>query len=218
MTRGGPYGKMKKNETILVDLGLILTIFRYKSDCRGDIMNRINNIHGKSAADILRETGQENHIPVNLNRILWHYEISAMAMDFSDLERLLFKETSCEHDHILGAMITAPSGNTTIFYSNDSELMSSHRYRFTVAHELAHACINGEPNHIEFRHDGISNSPIEKRANIFAGELLIPLHQLETVSKKLLLPTVKSLAKVFEVSEAVMSARLKHLNRADLYI
>lgn len=181
-------------------------------------MNGINNIHGKSAPEILQETGQENCIPVNLNRILQHYEISAMAMDFSNLEKSLSEAIPFKHDRILGAMITAPSGNTTIFYSNDSELMSNHRYRFTVAHELAHACINGEPNHVEFRHDGTSNSAIERQANIFAGELLIPLHQLETVSKKLLLPTIKNLAKVFEVSEAVMSARLKHLNRADLYI
>lgn len=181
-------------------------------------MSRINNIFGKSVADILRETGQENCTPVNLNAILRYYKISACAIDFSSLEKSLSEATSCEHDRILGAMITTSSGNTTIFYSNDSELMSNHRYRFTVAHELAHACINGKPNHVEFRRDRISNNPTETRANTFAGELLIPLRQLEAVSKKLLLPTIKNLAKVFEVSEPVMVARLQHLNRTDLYI
>lgn len=209
---------MKKKKMVFVDLGILLAALKNKEDCRGEVMNKINNILGKSAADILKETGQENCIPVNLNQILRHYEISAMAIDFSELEKSLSIATSREPDRILGAMITAPSGNTTIFYSCDSELMSNHRYRFTVAHELGHACIDGEPNHIEFRHDGTSNSIVEQRANIFAGELLMPSAQLEAVSKKLILPTIKNLAKVFEVSEAVMSARLKHLDREDLYI
>ena len=77
---------------------------------------------------------------------------------------------------------------------------------------------NGEIRHVEFRYDGSSSNPREEKANIFAGELLIPLHQLEKVSKDLLLPTVKNLAKVFEVSETVMAARLKYLERPDLYI
>ena len=73
---------MSQKGMVLADLSLILTIFRYKSDCRGGIMNGINNIRGKSATEILQETGQENYIPVNLNSILRHYKISAMAMDF----------------------------------------------------------------------------------------------------------------------------------------
>ena len=71
---------------------------------------------------------------------------------------------------------------------------------------------------MEFRRDGEVNDENERRANVFAGELLIPIHQLESVSKRLLLPTVKNLAEVFEVSETVMLGRLKHLNRPDLYI
>lgn len=181
-------------------------------------MNKTNNILGKSAADILKETGQENCIPANLNQILRYYEISAIATDFSELEKSLSVVTSREPARILGAMITAPTGNRAIFYDCNSERMANHQYRFTVAHELGHACIDGEPNHIEFRYDGTSNSIVEQRANIFAGELLMPSAQLEAVSKKLILPTIKNLAKVFEVSEAVMSARLKHLDRKNLCI
>ena len=175
-------------------------------------MSKIN-FRGKSAADILRETGQENSIPVNLNEILHKLGISAIAMDFSNIESMM-----PEYGHILGAMLTTKEGNTAIFYSSDQTRMPDHRYRFTIAHELGHCCIDGKGEHIEFRRDVDADNESERKANIFAGELLIPLHQLEQVSRELFLPTLKNLAAVFEVSETVMLARLKHLKRTDLYI
>lgn len=72
-------------------------------------MDKINNLFGKSAADILKETGQENCIPANLNQILRYYEISAIATDFSELEKSLSVVTSREPARILGAMITLPA-------------------------------------------------------------------------------------------------------------
>ena len=182
-------------------------------------MRKIEELKEKSAAEILRETGQENNIPVNLGSILISLGISAISMDFSKIEKILAEEVA-ERGRILGAVMSTEEGNTAIFYSNDPELMSNHRYRFTVAHELAHCCLdfNGEIRHVEFRYDGSSSNPREEKANIFAGEVLIPLHQLEKVSKDLLLPTVKNPATVFEVSETVMAARSKYLERPDLYI
>ena len=209
---------MRQKGTIFVDLEFVLAALGYMRNCRGVIMDKIKNIRGKRAADILRETGQEHSFPISLNKIVEHYEISAQAIDFSFLEHGLPDNVVSARGRILGAMITSETGNTTIFYSNDPELMSDHRYRFTVAHELAHACINGQPNHIEFRHDRESDDEVEHLANIFAGELLVPLPQLEEVSKQLIFPTVKNLAEVFEVSNAVKFARLKHLGRTDLYI
>ena len=179
-------------------------------------MSKIERLKNNTAADILRETGQENVTPVNLREILQKFEISVISIDFSEIERMM-SDMVKERGRILGAVMTKDN-NTAIFYSNDKELMSNHRYRFTVAHELAHCCLDGELSHVEFRHDGSSASPQERAANIFAGELLIPLHQLERVSKELLLPTVKNLATVFEVSEPVMAARLAYLERPDLYL
>lgn len=209
---------MRTKRVVFVDFRPALVALGHMGNCRGVIMDKIKNINGKTVMDILQETGQEDSFPISLNKILQHYGISARAKDFSWLERQLTNRIVDARGRILGAMITNSAGDTTIFYSSDPILMSEHRYRFTIAHELAHACINGEPNHIEFRHDGTSNNVIEQQANIFAGELLIPLKQLEAVSEGLYIPSITNLAKVFEVSNAVMIARLEHLGRKDLYI
>lgn len=206
-----------KKRIVFIDVEMLLTIAGIMRNRRGDMMSKIQNYKGKSAVDILRATGQEHTIPVNLNEILRQMEISAISIDFSEIEKSLPDEVN-RRGRILGAAMTTQEGRTAIFYSSDKSLMSDHRYRFTVAHELAHCCLDECTNHVEFRQDGEVNDENECRANIFAGELLIPIHQLEEVSKKLLLPTVKNLAAVFEVSETVMLERLKYSGRADLYI
>lgn len=179
-------------------------------------MNKIKYLKGKTASEILKDTGQENSIPVDLRAILHKLEISAISMDFSEIEEILCDQVK-KRGRILGAVMTTHD-DAAIFYSNDQELMSNHRYRFTIAHELAHCCLGSDLNHVEFRHDGSFDEAGEREANIFAGELLIPLPQLERVSKELLLPTITNLAAVFEVSETVMAARIEYLNRSDLHI
>lgn len=207
---------MINKKTVLIDARVLLAAVNSKLGRRGIIMKKINLI-GLSAADILQKTGQENSVPVNLNKILKELGISAISTDFSNLEEIMSQELQ-KLGPILGASLTTKEGDTAIFYSSNPELMSDHRYRFTVAHELGHLCINGCKNHVEFRHAAMADDKNERTANIFAGELLIPLVQLERVSSELLLPTPKNLATIFEVSETVMFARLKHLNRQDLYI
>lgn len=206
-----------KKRFVFIDVEMFLTIAGVMRNRRGDMMSKIKNYTGRTAAEILKATGQENTIPVNLGVILRKMEVSVISFDFSQFEKIMPDEVS-RRGRILGAVMTAEEGRTAIFYSSDASLMSDHRYRFTVAHELAHCCLDGCTNHVEFRRDGEVNDENERRANVFAGELLIPIHQLESVSKRLLLPTVKNLAEVFEVSETVMLGRLKHLNRPDLYI
>lgn len=172
-------------------------------------------LYGKSAADILHETGQENNIHVSLNEILRHYRISAKAMDFTDLENFMRIWEFSEGNHIIGLMVSDPSGAVTIFYSNGSGFMQNYECRFIVARELAFQCLTDKPAHIKLKYD---DHPEDERANIFAGELLLPLHQLEIVSKELLLPTIQNLSRVFEVPEAVIVERLKHLKREDLAV
>lgn len=208
---------MNRDSDFWVDMWVLEFIIRCYAGHRGKIMSKIENLRGKKAAEILKETGQENNIPVDLRAILHKLEISAISMDFTEIETILFDQVK-KRGRILGAVMTTHDNDTAIFYSNDQELMSNHRYRFTIAHELAHCCLDGDLNHVEFRHDGSSDEASERRANIFAGELLIPLPQLEKVSKELLLPTITNLATVFEVSETVMAARIEYLGRSDLHI
>lgn len=177
-----------------------------KDDKMNNLMTSLRN---KKPIDILRECGQEDQVPVDLGAIFDQLGIRVLAMDFSEIEKMeVMKENVSRRGRILGAVI-AKGDTTAIFYSK-ADSVSSHRYRFTVAHELGHLCL-GEIDHIEFRHDGDANEASEVEANIFAGELLIPKKSLERISRKLIVPTITSFASVFEVSETVMAARLSYL-------
>ncbi len=52
---------------------------------------------------------------------------------------------------------------------------------------------------------------IERNANIFAGELLIPYSSLMSIYNQLLKPSLSVLAQIFQVSTSVMKARLNYL-------
>lgn len=173
----------------------------------------------KTADDLLKMTNQCDSYPINLKKILEKAEISALPMDFSRLEEEMSKSGELtEGNFILGAFVSKDN-KAAIFYRKEPD-MGIHRHRFTIAHELAHACLTGQDNHIEFRFDSdpASIDENELAANIFAGELLIPEPQLEVVIKKLIIPTVSTLADIFEVSYNVMEARLKYLGKYDLVL
>ena len=65
--------------------------------------------------------------------------------------------------------------------------------------------------HIEFRLADEEKDRKEKDADIFAGELLIPLKRLRKVYTDLTVPTSSALASSFVVSISVMEARLDYL-------
>lgn len=173
----------------------------------------ISAIRGKSAQDILRLCKQENSIPVDLTAILSKLGISSMAFDFSGMESSI--EACSKGNHILGALAT--NGNRAAIFYNADDDEDGHRYRFTIAHELGHCCLNhfpvdGSTTHLVFRTDGVTDDENEVAANIFAGQLLIPRMSLLDVINRLYAPSVKNLADIFNVSEPVMRERLKYLN------
>ena len=57
----------------------------------------------------------------------------------------------------------------------------------------------------------MEEDPVEKKANIVAGEILIPLPLLKKEYLKLDIPSSTVLANIFKVSQNVMEARLKYL-------
>lgn len=172
----------------------------------------ISAIRGMDASEILELCRQENSIPVDVTAILKKLGISCLAFDFSKLESQI---PECFNgNHILGALATK-GDKAAIFYSVDDK-RDSHRYRFTIAHEIGHCCLNHiDTNkalpHLMFRKDGEANSKKEIAANIFAGELLIPENSLMSIIDELLIPSVSTLAEIFDVSDKVMLARLKYL-------
>ncbi len=166
----------------------------------------INKIYGKSALQVLEEFGGTNDIPIDLSALLGRIGISALPMDFSDLEQKLNK------GHILGLVLTTKE-NAVIYYSIKDTL---NRQRFTIAHELGHICHHLKPDtndypYIDWRIEEEATNDQEQIANIFAGELLIPLHRLKEIYLSMKFPSSKDLANIFGTSINVMEERLNYL-------
>lgn len=166
----------------------------------------INKIYGKNALNVLNEFGDPNEIPINLELLLKRIGISALPMDFSNLEKKLNK------GHILG-LVLATKQNAVIYYS---EKDTPNRQRFTIAHELGHICNHLKPDtndypYIDWRIEENANNEHEQCANIFAGELLIPLHKLKEIYLSIQYPISNNLANIFGVSTNVMEERLNQL-------
>ena len=180
----------------------------------GDMCTILEKIRNKTPIELLNEYHIPLEPPIDISRLLEKIGISTIAEDFSEIEDIQAIETGS----ILGAAFSN-NNDLAIFYKQSDSL---HRKKFTIAHELAHCCLDcptNETSHIEYRleiYDNLSKEDIEKekRANIFAGELLIPEDILMKYYKKLLIPSLVSLAKVFDISTSVMAARLDYLHLA----
>lgn len=171
----------------------------------------VKELYGKTPSELLEMYGLQDSVPLDLSVLLKKAGISVLPMDFSKIEQTKeLKEQVEKRGHILGALICIED-NAAIFYSN-KDVENGHRYRFTIAHEIAHCCLTGEQNHIEFRHDSETVTEDELAANVFAGELLIPEAKLREIIGELLIPSINVLADIFEVSVNVMRARLDYLN------
>lgn len=178
--------------------------------CEIQMCKPIRDLYGKTPDELLKMYGLQNSVPLDLSALLQKAGISVLPMDFSKIEQTAgLKDLVEKRGHILGALICIDD-DAAIFYS-DKDVENGHRYRFTIAHEIAHCCITGEENHIEFRYDSETVSEEELAANIFAGELLIPEGKLREIIGELLIPSINVLADIFAVSVNVMRARLDYL-------
>lgn len=174
----------------------------------------ISDIRYKSAQDLLAMGGQIDKVPVDLKMLLNKLKISCLARDFSSLENARKNaDGTSDENPILGALAT--NGDRAVIFYRQEDQKDGHRYRFTIAHELAHAClahysVDKSTVHLTYRHER-ADSKQEIDANIFAGELLIPEDTLTRVISDLIFPSVQALADIFAVSKAVMLARLEYL-------
>jgi hypothetical protein len=174
----------------------------------GDYMCKtLNKLNKMSAETILLKTGQLNQVPVNLDVILDNLKIKKVGTSFDYLEQ------SEEFKNLgeISGLVLLDGNDVGIFYKETDSL---HRRRFTVAHELGHCCLHGnslQDGYIEFRNNSNNGSVKEIEANTFAGELLIPKHSLNNIINRLMKPSIKALAEIFEVSISVMRGRLEVL-------
>ena len=179
-------------------------------DYGGEIMcKKLKELDGLTPNEILLSSGA-NSVPISIHSILRRLGISYRAMDFTPYEQNNENLIS-SRGKILGA-VTILGDDICILYRKDD---SSNRIRFTLAHELAHCCLDSkslrDKGHIEFRFDENSTNPKEFAANVFAGELLIPKNPLVDLYNKLIVPAVDVIANEFQVSINVMKARLEYL-------
>lgn len=180
---------------------------RYSKEKVRDMCVKLDELNGRTPKEILNITKQNNTIPIDLDHILENLGLFKIPTTFEDLER------SGKFDNMgeISGLVLLNGNDIGIFYK---ETDSIHRKRFTIAHELAHCCLHGDilkSGYVEFRNSINSTDEREIAANTFAGELLIPKKQLLRVYKKLIVPSLKGLADIFEVSANVMRERLKCL-------
>ena len=169
---------------------------------------KLEYLNGLTPEEILFLAKVDSY-PVNMEKILKTLHIESGPMDFSRIEDR-FPELIKSRGSILGA-VTVTGDDVNIFYREGS---TENRKRFTLAHELAHCCLDApslQKGHVEFRLDKETTSAKEWAANVFAGQLLIPEKHLRKMYDLLAVPTIDDMAREFGVSIHVMEARLKHL-------
>lgn len=178
-------------------------------------VQKLNMLKFYSSEEIVKQYNPDGIYPFNIKKIYDHMDIPVIPYDFKHIEQNALRQEVETYGKISGAVV-ATDDKMAVFYSYDS---NKPHIRFTLAHELAHCCLNlnldtasGRMSHIEFRNACKNNITAEERnANIFAGEILIPTEPLNYVISNLICPSVYYLSKFFGVSENVMSERLKYL-------
>jgi Zn-dependent peptidase ImmA (M78 family)/DNA-binding XRE family transcriptional regulator len=99
-----------------------------------------------------------------------------------------------------------------------SSASSPDRWRWTLAHELAHMVMHVDPD-ATARYD----REIEDQANRFAGEFLAPAHEIKPHLWSLTLPRLANLKRYWKISMQALIMRAFHLNainakqRTDLF-
>lgn len=174
----------------------------------GVFMNRhIEKVYGKSAVQILKEHNISLEPPIDLDQLLKSLGIYVREHDFSKIE----KTSNLEKDSILGATLLIDD-DLIILYKQYEKKRNDHGKRFTIAHEIGHCALHSkdlEENRLELRNDFYNkNDEREMAACKFAGQLLIPEESLKKICKRLIIPSLKILAEIFNVSVGVMRERL----------
>lgn len=121
-------------------------------------------------------------------------------------------------DDLCGAICIHDDGSATVGVNQHHHV---HRQRFTAAHELGHFVLHADKStqrhdlvgSIFFRTHGTNADKIEREANEFAAELLMPHFMLKRDAEEL--PeedfTASFLAQRYGVSEQAMTIRLSKL-------
>lgn len=162
----------------------------------------LKKMKGKSAEEILKLAGQENAAPVDMDKVFAVLGLYKTASDFSQIEKM-------EGKGKISGIVLLDGDDVRIFFNKNDKLEQK---RFTAAHEIGHCCLHADglkDYNVEFLHnDGFENEH-ETAASIFAANLLVPTASLLNVYGRLIKPTLKGLAEIFQVPEKIMEIRIK---------
>jgi Zn-dependent peptidase ImmA (M78 family) len=131
---------------------------------------------------------------------------------------LKYEEVDYFPDDVDALIVTTEEGTVAVVNKNQS----NSRRRFSLAHELGHFVLHRDGSVLEAtvtidtpptgEPDREMSSVAEREANLFAGELLVPLEFLKKHFKPGM--TAADVAKVFEVSESVAAIAISSHLRA----
>jgi Zn-dependent peptidase ImmA (M78 family) len=131
---------------------------------------------------------------------------------------LKYEEVDYFPDDVDALIVTTEEGSVAVVNKNQSTT----RRRFSLAHELGHFVLHRDTSVLEdavsidsppTADEGITGSSIaEREANLFAGELLVPVEFLKAHFKPGM--TAADVGKIFEVSESVAAIALSSHLRA----
>ena len=202
-----------------------------------DMCELLKKIYKKSPEFILDNYYSKEGFSVDIVSVAQNIGFVLGSADFTKLAMMdAIKNDASKKGNILGA-VRVKGDNVQISYHNalypkinvEYECLSDgekrknliRQQRFTIAHEIAHCCLHMNPktakSHIEYRTDlDNGEDEEEKSANIFAGELLVPLASLNKLF--LLLGNnipCELLSELFNVSKHVIRARISYLKEMD---
>ena len=154
-----------------------------------------------TAREVIKKHGI-TEIPVDVEDICKKENIRVVYVNLDDIEKATGRKIS-------GAIQKHPERGCTILV-NEKDIKT--RARFTIAHELGHYFLHMDDSEnkviTSFRMD---HSPIEKQADTFAAEILMPEDAVREEYENMVIPVSDSLAETFNVSKQAMRYRLDRL-------
>ena len=177
----------------------------------------------KTSANLMKKV-EWNDIPVKIEVILDRLGIPFNKKEFTQSEAEL-KQNNIKVG--VQGMVHVEKDNIEIFYNStyQGKRATKHKISFTLAHELSHSIlqaneIDANKGFLDFYRlddeDEYIDDDKEVEANTMAGEILLPRNTFTALFKtamkeKTLQETKKALSEVFDVSIAVIDARIKYL-------
>lgn len=112
-------------------------------------------------------------------------------------------------EHLSGVLVPEIDGNRHLYMIVVNTQHPKERQRFSIAHELGHFCLHRDLQPA-FLHHAKHRNRLEREADKFAAELLMPEHDVRIAAT--IFRDLDALVNLFAVSRLAMRRRLKELD------